>query len=189
MANKFRVGFITSIVLLIIFTGILVYVWNTKTQEIKNLSSQLTSLNSKIEQKNQEIKKLDESLKLVKFVCIFNLDCKEEYSEKLGNEFLKVHNLQNAKHKYEASGQNYYKYFLERGDTIDLPSKLRVFIESNCPKEMYTIPGKTDFIRRAYYLDEREEYASELSIVMDEETLDILCSWVYNPSTDSYSQP
>jgi len=69
-----------------------------------------------------------------------------------------------------------------------LPSNLRVFIESNCPKEIYTIPGKTDFIRHAYYLDEREEYANELSIVMDEETLDILCSWIYNPSTELCSQ-
>ena len=77
---NFKVGFIISIIAVLILIGSVVYIWNTKTQEIDSLNTQatylntqVTSLNSEIQLKTQEIIKLDESFKLVKFSCLFNL--------------------------------------------------------------------------------------------------------------------
>jgi len=70
---NFKVGFIISIIAVLILIGSVVYIWNTKTQEIDSLNTQVTSLNSEIQFKTQEIIKLDESFKLVKFSCLFNL--------------------------------------------------------------------------------------------------------------------
>ena len=60
---------------------------------------------------------------------------------------------------------------------------MREFIKTNCPSQMYSTPGKL-FSRYIYDIN-----GNELSIVMDEETVDILCSWIYDKSADSYSQP
>ena len=46
---------------------------------------------------------------------------------------------------------------------------------------MYKTPGKL-FSRYVYDIN-----GNELSIVMDEETVEIICSWVYNVSSDFYS--
>ena len=181
MGSNFKVGFIISIIAVLILIGSVVYIWNTKTQEIDSLNTQVTSLNSEIQLKTQEIIKLDESFKLVKFSCLFNLRCKEDYNERLRQRFLESNNLEDAQYQYVGTGQNYYKYFLESGNSIDLPLKLREFIENNCPDGMYKTPGKL-FSRYVYDIN-----GNELSIVMDEETVEIICSWVYNVSSDFYS--
>ena len=96
-------------------------------------------------------------------------------------EFLTENNLEDAKYKYSETGQNYYKYFLDPL-SIDAPINMRGFIKANCPSHIYDTRGV--FSRYAYDVD-----GSELSILIDEQTGDITCSWIYDKSTDTYSVP
>lgn len=179
MLNKFKIWTIVLLILSIVLLGSLGYIWKVKNDQINSLNSQILNLNSDIQTKNKQIESLDESLKLVKFVCIFySYECREQYTEKLRLKFLDSNGIKDAKYQGGATGQNYYKYFLD--PQPDFPLKMREFIKAKCPTQIYNVPGKL-FSRYIY-----EHNNKEISIIMDDDTVEILCAWTYDQSTDSY---
>ena len=138
---------------------------------LSGLTYFLLTQSQKIEDSDAKPQKIDTAFK------------RTDRHEKLRMEFLTENNLENAKYKYSATGQNYYKYFRDpRPINTHAPVNLREFIKANCPSHIYDTSGV--FSRYAYDVNGRE-----LSILFDEQTGDFSCSWIYDESTDTYSAP
>lgn len=175
----------------LVLASYLSYFSITKNNDIDSLNLQIQNLNNEINSKNQQIAKLDEDLKLAKFVCISFSACKDKYNEASRSKFLESAGLTTAEYKSRATGLNYYKYFIEptgvteeKGFAADLlPLKLKEFMKTNCPSETYNAPGRL-FGRYDYTLGNDKQ----VSIVVDPETVEIKCAWIYDKTNDSYTK-
>jgi len=189
MVEKNKIFLIISLIMIIILAGNLIYVYkikideiNSKNTEINQLNQNINNLNFQINSLNNDLILLKEDFNLVKFCCLFNIDCKEDYNEKLRDKFLERNGLR-ATYKYVGSGLNYYKYFLSPTEVEDLPANLKEFIKQNCPSKIYDTPGLL-FSRYTYQLEENKV----VEILMDDKTVEILCAWIKDESTGSFSK-
>lgn len=150
----------------------------SKNREIETLSSKIVPLWTEISSQSKENNTELENLKIAKFSCLFDDICRDTYSKWLRIKYLNSKNKMDAVYQYASSGQNFYKYFLD--PQKDFPLEMQTIIKSNCPSYIYDTPGKL-FTRHQYSMNN-----DEISIITDQESFNIICSWIYNKATLQY---